>query len=499
MEADLVSLTAAGQAQIKDSPLMNEDLRPTAADERTWTGYNIASLWIGMAVCIPTYTLASGLIAAGMNWWQAVMTIILGNLIVLIPLILNAHAGTRYGIPYPVYARLWFGAKGAHIPAMLRAIVAAGWFGIQTWIGGSALDVLMTSMFHGWASVPAHLAIAFLAFWALNVWIGYKGPEAIKFMEAWGAPILIVLGLGLLFWAWSAAGGFGPMLSAPSKFKTWSEFWPVFFPSLTAMIAFWSTLALNIPDFTRYVRSQKAQAWGQILGLPTTMGLYAFIGVAVTSATVVIFGKAIWDPVELMAKFPPLVVFIGTLGIVLATITTNIAANVVAPARSFENLSPRKITWGMGVIITGIIGIAMMPWYLLANFANYIFGWLGTYSAFLGPLDGIALADYWLVRNRLIDMKELYRPGGRYDYEGGFNTRAIVALGVGIVVALIGKFVPTFKFLFDNAWAVGLLVTVVIYWALMQKHQTILSYQDFADITEGDTTVGAAGRAVSGD
>ena len=476
---------------------MNEDLRPTAAEERTWTGYNIASLWIGMAVCIPTYTLASGLIAAGMNWWQAIFTIVLGNLIVLIPMILNAHAGTRYGIPYPVYARLWFGAKGAHIPAMLRAVVAAGWFGIQSWIGGSALDALVTSMWGAWASVPAHLPIAFLAFWGLNVWIGYRGLETIKFMEAWGAPVLIVLGLGLLFWAWRAAGGFGPMLSAPSKYKTLAEFLPVFFPSLTAMIAFWSTLALNIPDFTRYARSQRAQVWGQILGLPTTMGLYAFIGVAVTSATVVIFGKAIWDPVELMAKFPPLVVFLGTLGIVLATITTNIAANVVAPARSFENLSPRRITWGMGTIITGLIGIAMMPWYLLANFANYIFGWLGTYSAFLGPLDGIALADYWLVRKCLIDTKELYRPGGHYDYEGGINTKAVVALALGIVVALIGKFVPSLKILFDNAWAVGLLVTIVLYRALMRGHRTILSPEEFAAITEGERAADASSRSTA--
>lgn len=495
---DIVTLTEAGLANLETSPLSNEDLRPTRLDERTWTGYNIASLWIGMSVCIPTYMLASGLIGLGMNWKQAIFTIVLGNLIVLIPMILNAHAGTRYGIPYPVFARLWFGSAGAHIPSIGRAIVAAGWFGIQTWIGGQALDTLLTSIVSGWASVPFHLPIAFLAFWALNVWIGYKGPQAIKFMEAWGAPFLIAMGLFLLGWAYNAAGGFGPMLSAPSKFNTTSEFLAVFWPSLTGMIAFWSTLALNIPDFSRYATGQKAQVWGQILGLPTTMGLFAFIGVAVTSATVVIFGEAIWDPVALMAKFPPLVVILGTAGIVLATITTNIAANVVAPARAIENLIPRRLTFGTGAIITGIVGIAMMPWYLLSTFGAYIFGWLGTYGAFLGPIDGIAIADYWLVRKRKLDLDDLYRVGGRYDYAGGFNLKAIYALLLGLFCGLIGRFVPSLKWFGDNAWTVGLVASLLAYWILMRGDKSLVSDPEYSAMTEvaGGTQVQTRGTSV---
>lgn len=481
---EIVELTPSGMKAIDNSPLLNDDLRPTRKDERTWETYNISALWIGMAVCIPTYQLSSGLIAAGMNWWQAVLTILLGQLIVLIPLILNAHAGTKFGIPYPVFARLWYGVKGSHIPSIARAIVAAGWFGIQTWIGGSGLDVLFSKMWSGWSAVPAHLGVAFILFWGINVWIAYLGPDAIKKLESWGAPILIGMGLVLLWWAYSAAGGWGPMLSTPSKFQTNAEFLKVFFPALTGMIGFWATLALNIPDFTRYAKSQKAQIWGQIWGLPTTMALYSFIGVAVTSATVVVYGEAIWDPVILMSKFPTWVVLIGTAGIILATITTNIAANVVAPVRAFENLLPRKLTWGHGVLITGLLGIAMQPWYIMANFSNYIFGWLGTYAAFLGPIDGVAFADYWLVRKRRLDLVGLYTPGGRYDYRGGINLQAVWATLTGIFVGMIGKFIPTLSFLADNSWVVGLIVSAVVYWALMQKDASQLSEQEYLALTE---------------
>ncbi|HHY39443.1 MAG TPA: NCS1 family nucleobase:cation symporter-1 [Clostridia bacterium] len=482
----MIALTPEGQKSVVDSPLYNEDLRPVPIKERTWTAYNIAALWIGMSVCIPTYMLASGLIAAGMNWWQALLTIILGNVIVLIPMILNAHAGTKYGIPYPVFARLSFGTKGAHVPAILRAIVAAGWFGIQTWIGGAGVQALVSAMIPGWSNFTLGPVVSFLAFWALNVYIGYKGPEAIKFMESWGSPILIVMGLALLIWAYLAAGGLGPIVSQPDKFETTADFMKVFLPSLTGMIAFWATLALNIPDFSRFAVNQRAQMLGQALGLPTTMGFYAFIGVIVTSATVVVYGEAIWDPVVLMTKFPPLVVLIGTVGIVLATITTNIAANVVAPAIGISNLFPKKITFGMGTIITGLIGIAMCPWYLLANYGNYIFGWLGTYGGFLGPLAGIYICDYWIIRRQRIDLDDLYREEGKYAYGGsGVNWKAIIALVVGVLFALIGKIVPALGWLYANAWMVGALVGGVVYYFLMRNDSTILTEEYFRSITDG--------------
>lgn len=483
MEAGgIVTLTKEGESQIKSSPLYNDGLRPTTKAEHHWTAYNFASLWIGMSICLPTYSLSAGLISLGMNWWQAIGTIILGNCIVLIPILLNAHAGTKFGIPYPVYARLWFGSKGAHIPSMARAIVGAGWFGINCWFGGAAIDTLLVAM-SGWESVPGHLWIAFFLFWALNVWIAYRGPEAIRKMENWAAPTLIVMSLALLAWAVSKAGGWGPMLSAPSKFNTTGEFFKVFFPALTGAIAFWSTLALNIPDFCRYAKSQKAQIIGQSVSLPTTMGLFSFIGVAVASATVVIFGEAIWDPAALLAKFSPFVIFLGTLGIILATLTTNVAANIVAPARAVENLYPRRLTFGMGAIITGVFALLMQPWYLLENFANYIFLWLGNYGALLGPIDGIAIADYWLVRKQRIHLTELYRTNGRYSYKGGFNQKAVWALIIGIAVVFICKYISGLTIIWDNAWTCGLLISMFCYTWFMRNDASVLSASEYDKIT----------------
>lgn len=481
-EGGIVTLTREGLDQIKDSPLFNEGLRPTTKEEHHWTSYNFASMWIGMAICLPTYSMAAGLVSLGMNWWQAIFTIILGNSIVLIPILLNSHAGTKFGIPYPVYARLWFGAKGTHIPSIARAIVGAGWFGINCWFGGASIDTLLVAM-SGWENVPGHLGIAFILFWALNVWLAYRGPEAIRKMEFWAAPTLIVMSLALLAWALTAAGGWGPMLSAPSKLTSTGDFLKIFFPSLTGAIAFWATLALNIPDFCRYAKSQKAQALGQTFSLPTTMGFFSFIGVAVASATVVLYGEAIWDPAAILAKFSPFVIFLGTLGIILATITTNVAANIVAPARAVENLWPRKFTFGAGAIITGLFALLMQPWYLLDNFGNYIFGWLGTYGALLGPIEGIAIADYWLVRRRRINLVELYKPDGIYSYRSGYNSKAVWALLIGIVIPLLGKFIPSLSFLWDNAWTFGLFISLICYSLFMRGDQSILSESDYQKIT----------------
>ena len=455
---------------IADQKLINSDLAPTTVSERSWGTYAIAALWIGMSVNIPTYMLASGLIAGGMNWWQALMTIGLGNLIVLIPMVLNAHAGTKYGIPFPVLARASFGTKGSNIPALLRAIVACGWFGIQTWIGGQAFNSLIIIILPGWAVFSWGPAIGFMLFWAMNVYFIVKGIESVKWLESYGAPFLLLVGLGLLIWAYVNAGGFGPILSQPSKFATTGEFWKFFIPSLTGMVGFWATLSLNIPDFTRYARSQKSQMIGQALGLPPAMVLFSFIGIAVTSATVIIFGEAIWDPVALLSRFEsPVVVAISLVSLILATLTTNIAANVVSPANDFANLSPKHINFVKGGLITAVLGIMMMPWKLLSDYSAYIFGWLIGYSSFLGPIAGILICDYFIIRKRKLNAKDLYDPKGIYTYTKGFNSKAVYALVAGVVVALIGLLIPGLSILYDYAWFVGFAVAFVVYWVLMKR------------------------------
>ncbi|MFD2168545.1 NCS1 family nucleobase:cation symporter-1 [Tumebacillus lipolyticus] len=483
-ESGIVTLTEQGVKQVQDSPLWNDDLRPTTRAEHNWSGLSFATLWVGMCICIPTYTLAAGLIGLGMSVWQSIFTIFLGNLIIMVPILLNAHAGTKFGIPYPVFARLWFGSKGAHFPAMARAFVGAGWFGINAWIGGAALDTLLVTFYPAWANVSMHTGIIFLLFWLLTMIIAYRGPQAVKKLGAFSAPTLAILAIGLFIWAVVKADGFGPMLATPSKFETTGEFLNVFWPALTGVIAFWATLALNIPDFCRYAVSQKSQATAQVLTMPITMAIFSFIGVAVTSATVVIYGEAIWDPVQLLAKFPPYVILIGAVGIVLASITVNVSANLVAPARAIENLWPRRITFGIGAVITGLIGIAMQPWFILENFGNYIFGWLGTYGALLGPIDGIAVADYWMVRKRRLDLVELYRSNGKYSYASGFNMKSIYALALGIAASLLGLIVPGLSILWENAWTVGLFVSMFAYWWLMRTDASLLSQTEYEQITE---------------
>jgi NCS1 family nucleobase:cation symporter-1 len=440
---DFVELTE----DVSASPLWNHDLAPTTIKQRTWSTWNIAALWIGMSVVITTYTLAGGFIEAGMNWWQAMLTILLGNCIVLIPMILNAHAGTKYGVSFPVLCRASFGTKGANIPAILRAIVACGWFGIQTWIGGQAIDALLSAVWSGWASLgsvilgnPLHLWISFLAFWLIQVFIILKGIEGIKYLESWSAPLLLLGGLVLLYWASSNAGGLGNVLSNVETLqKNKADFWTIFPGALTASVGYWATLSLNIPDFTRYAKSQKSQMLGQALGLPLTMTAFAFIGVAVTSATVIIYGEAIPNPVDLIKKFDSAVVILFAMLIIfLAQLSTNMAANVVSPSNDFSNLNPRKISYVAGGLITAIIGILMMPWELMASASAYIFTWLIGYSGLMGAIGGIMIADYFILRKKNLNLAELFKTDGIYSYSGGFNPRAIVALIIAILPVVPG-------------------------------------------------------------
>lgn len=449
--------------------LYNEDLAPVPQEKRTWGVYNYASLWVAMSVCIPTYMLASGLIAGGMSWKQAIFTILLGNVIVLIPMLLNAHAGTKYGIPFPVFVRASFGVKGANVPAVLRAIVACGWFGIQTWIGGQAISSMARILVPSLQTSAALPWICFFAFWALNMLVIWRGIEVIKILEGIGAPFMLGVGLLLLWWITAKAGGLGPVLHTSSKFATARAFLKFFVPSLTGMVGFWATVALNIPDFTRYARSQKAQILGQALGLPPAMTLYSFIGVAVTSASVVLFGQAIWDPVALLGRFQqPVVASIALVALLVATLNTNVAANVVSPSNDFSNLNPRLISFRTGGFITGVAGLLMMPWRLLSDFNSYIFGWLVGYSGLLGPIAGIMITDYFLLRRTALRVDDLYRRGGAYEYASGVNWKAMGALAAGVAVALIGLLVPSLRWLYDYAWFVGFAVSGAVYYGSMR-------------------------------
>lgn len=470
------------------SSLINEDLAPIPLSKRTWGTWNYAALWISMSLCIPTYTMASSMINQGMSWWQAVLTIFIGNAIVLVPMILNGHAGAKYGIPFPVLARASFGTRGANIPAMLRAIVACGWFGIQTWIGGSSLYNLLRAWnpqlekINTISLFPQVLpAVCFMAFWLLNMFIIYKGVESIRKLLVFKAIFLPVAAIALFCWAIIAAKGLGPILSEPSKFPDNASFFNFFFPALTAVVGFWATLSLNIPDFTRYAKDQQAHIRGQAIGLPPSMTLFAFVGVVVTSASAIIYGRPEWDPVQLAGKFNnKIMVSLAMIGILISTLATNIAANIVSPANDFSNLAPAKINFRTGGYITGIIGVLIFPWKLMADPNGYIFTWLIAYSGLLGPIGGIMIVDYFFIRNKQLPVDELYSHSCSFQYKNGYNTVAIISLLFGILPNVPGfllqiKLVENNVFpgwvsnLYNYSWFVGFFVSGLLYWIFMKK------------------------------
>jgi NCS1 family nucleobase:cation symporter-1 len=490
MIADTIEISSANAS----SSLYSEDLAPVPASKRSWGTWNYAALWISMSLCIPTYMLASSLIEGGMNWWQAILTIFLGNTIVLIPMLLNGHAGAKYGIPFPVLARASFGVKGANIPAILRAIVACGWFGIQTWIGGFALYLMLKLWIPGLETLPRIFpqsfgletgpALTFFFFWALNMFVVYLGVDSIKKLLVFKAFFLPIAALALLAWAIMEGKGLGPILSTPSKFKDTASFWKFFFPALTGMVGFWATLSLNIPDFTRYAKSQQAQIRGQAFGLPASMTLFAFIGVVVTSATVIIYGHTIWDPLVLAGKFSSkFLVSVAMIAVTISTLATNIAANIISPANDFANLAPSRINFRTGGYITGVIGILIFPWKLIADANGYIFTWLIAYSSLLGPIGGIMIADYFFLRKQRLLISEIYKEQGIYTFNKGYNRFAVIALIAGILPNVPGFLTttrmisidavwPWLSNLYNYAWFVGFLVSGIVYLTLSRNRKT---------------------------
>ena len=478
---------------LDDPRFANPDLTPVPIAKRRWTTYNFLALWVGMSHNIATWTLASGLVALGMDWKQSVLTIALANLIVLVPVILNGHAGTRYGIPFPVFARASFGLRGANLPAVIRALVACVWFGIQTWIGGGAIFALGGKAFGSWWANASSFGgepwtewLSFAVFWLIQVVVIVRGMDTLRRFENWAAPLVLVGAFALLIWVATKAGGLGPLLDQPSKLGWGSGFWKVFFPSLMGMIGFWSTLSLNIPDFTRFGGSQRAQIRGQALGLPTTMTLFALLSVLVTSGSQAIFGEPIWDPVELLTKLNNVAgTLIGLFIVLIATLSVNIAANVVSPAYDFSNLFPKHVNFRTGALITGVVGVVILPWKLYSNPNVYIFTWLDTVGGLLGAVAGILIADYWILRRTNLALAELYKPTGRYWYNAGWNWRAVLSFVVGGLLAIGGSYssvtngvkqgpfpanglIPFLKPLADYGWAVGLASSLLLYVLLMK-------------------------------
>ncbi|AUI57185.1 NCS1 family nucleobase:cation symporter-1 [Amycolatopsis sp. BJA-103] len=495
---------------LKDSRFYNEELAPVPVEKRTWTTYNYFALWMGMAHNIPSYALAASLIALGMDWVQALMTITIGNLVVLAPMLLNSHAGTKYGIPFPVFARAFFGMRGANLAALLRAFIACGWFGIQTWVGGEAVYIIVGRLAgSGWKDSAVVLGqhwtlwLSFGLFWLFQMIIIWRGMEAVRRFENWTAPLVSVGFLILLGYVLVKAGGLGPILSEPGQLGWGPDFWKVFAPSLMAMIAFWSTLSLNMPDFTRFGGSQGKQVRGQIFGLPTTMTFIAIVAILTTSGGSVLYGEQIWDPAKLADRFDsPVVVVVALIALVLATVSANLAANVVSPSYDFSNAFPKKITFAVGGLITGIIGIAIQPWRLYSDPNIYIFAWLGFYGGLLGAVAGVLVAGYWVVKRTELKLRDLYTERGVYWFNGGWNWRALVATLVGAVLSVGGAYggpfpadglIPFLKPLYDYNWVVGLAGAFVVYLLLaLPEHKRTAYTEEEASERPGPSRIDPA-------
>jgi NCS1 family nucleobase:cation symporter-1 len=454
------------------SPRYNEDIAPTRVKQRTWTKWNVAALWVGMAICVPTYILGGVLTSYfGLSVTEALWTILIANVVVLIPLTLNAYPGTRFGIPCPVVLRASFGIIGSNVPALIRAVVACGWFGVQTLFGGIAIHLLLSALFDGWAALGGTgEVIGFFIFWVANVWVVIRGSESIKHLETLAAPLLLLVAVGLVVWALPKVS-INEVLATPATRPDGASFFGYFMAALTAMVGFWATLSLNIPDFSRFADSQKSQIAGQIIGLPLTMLLFSGLGVLLTAASMELVGETISDPINLIGHIDNTFwVIVSMLMIILATISTNTAANIVSPTNSFQNIAPKYISEAKGVILTGVIGILLMSWELLKKLGwldsdvsveSLYSNWLIGYSSLLGPIAGIMIVDYFLVRKQQYELPDLYRDGGVYP---AWNTAGFIAFLIPVGLTLIAITTGHLGWFYNYGWFTGSILGGIIYY-----------------------------------
>lgn len=384
---------------------------------------------------------------------------------------MNAFVGTKYGIPFPVVLRSSFGIVGSNIPALVRAIVSCGWFGIQTLFGGLAIHLLLSAIFPGWESLGgAGEVLGFFIFWAMNVYIVIRGSESIKWLETLSAPLLLAVTVGLVVWAYPQASLTEVFAKAPNR-PADAPFMGYFLSGLTAMVGFWATLSLNIPDFSRYAKSQKSQIWGQIVGLPLTMFLFASLGVILTAASQQLVGETISDPISLIGKIEsPFWVITAMILIIIATLSTNTAANIVSPTNDFQNIAPKKINHVKAVLITGLVGILMMAWELLRKLGaiesdvsveSLYSNWLLGYSSLLGPIAGIMVVDYFIIRKQKLDLPALYHGNGEYPV---WNWKGFAAFLIPVALTIFAQTTGLLSWFYSYGWFTGSILGGLIYY-----------------------------------
>ncbi len=487
-------------AELADSKYYNDDLRPSSPAERTWSTYHIAMLWVGMVIAVTSFSFAAALVSLGLSPIAAIINVAIGNLLVMIPMQLNSHAGTKYGFPFPVYAKVAFGKSGAQIPSLCRAIVAAGWCAVQCWVAGAAVAAIIGVFIPGFDTASYGRFIGFGIYLVINAWITISGSEAVKKLEAYGSPIEILVVIGLFIWTLKLGSSVGFTMGDLMAIKTNDAlveqnggWWFIFLAGITSNIAVWATLALNIPDFSRYAKGQKQQFWGQMISMPLSMITLAVIGALFAQVTLLAYGTAEYDPTTVLEHLDGKVMtFVVGLLTIIATLTTNVAANTVAPANGFSNLSPKKISYKMGVIITSVLCIAFRPWWIFGSAGAFMFSFLGTVGTILGPSAAIFVADYFIVKKRRIALVDLYNEGeGRYTYTKGWNMKAFIAWIAAIILPLMynnfGIGGTVMKWIGANSYIIGFTVAMILYVLLMKNDKkSYLTEEEFDRITRDD-------------
>ena len=520
---ELIELSSDAEQELKRSKYYNEDLAPTKLNDRKWEMKDVADLWIGLSISIPALALAASLVSLGVSPLLSIINVILGNLIVLIPIQLNSHVGTRYGIPYPIYARLTFGPVGAHLSSISRSIVGCGWAAIQSWVGGGAIAVLFGTMIPFFSDQNATISlpgndqvmigqlIGFFIFVFICGFIAYKGMSNIKIVQNIGGPLLIVFILGLCIWSVTTISSTGhsifELFTAGNNMELINRnggFAFVYLAGLTGYIAYWGTIALNIPDFSRNAKSQKVQFGGQLIGMPAPMAICATVGALFAQATLYRYGEVSFDPTSVFYYVDnKIVIVLCSIGVIIATLTTCVAANIVAPANGWSSLAPQKISYKKGVIITLFISVFItQPWFIYGSGSAYIFSWLNNYGTIIAPVAAILCADYFVCKKKRIDIYSLYKGNdGRYRYRNGWNWCAIIAWIVSFLLPLLGNTIFSFAssgrsmpdvldMIAANGYLFSFALAFIIYVLLMRsglfgrpEDKGCVSEQEYRDMT----------------
>lgn len=450
----------------------NEDVLPTLQENRNWGIGNYTTVWMGSVHNIPNYIAIGGLFAIGLSVGQVFAAIMCAAIILATVMVLNGHAGSKYGLPFAMLLRSSFGSKGAMIPGVLRGVIAAiMWFGFQTFAGSQALSILIGKMWPTYLTLggdwnllgltlPA--LISFLIFWALNVALIFGGMDFLgKFTNILSPLVYIVFG-GMAIWAINLAGGIGPIINHTGAGMSGNSV-IVFLGAITAIIAAWAAPMVSVSDFTRLARSHKDQAVGQTLGLIVTYLLFAVASIAIIVGSEIAFGTPIWNVLDVVAQFDNwFAVGISVLTLCLTTLSVNVTGNIVPAGYQLASLFPKKLTFKSGATIAAVIGILVMPWKLMEN-STSIFTFLNIVGGLLAPVTGIMLAQYFVISKTEIDLKELYSNHGKYNYKNGFNVNAIITLTIAGTLCLIGIFIPLFKPLYEMSWIVGIISAFIIY------------------------------------